>query len=93
MCFEVMPYDCRLKIEAAYHSTHPQQGGLTITTCVNMERLHFLEAHCASWAGPLVAAAYLPLVTGQATDLESSLRSLHETFSRCAGAGLVTHRV
>ena len=78
----------RFKLEAAYHSSHPPKGGLTITTYVNMERLNFLEAHCASWEGPLIVAAYLPLIAGGASDPDSTLRSLEEAFSKCAVEGV-----
>ena len=85
------PHSCRFKVEATYHSTHPSKGGLTITTYINMERLYFLESHCASWEGPLIVAAYLPLIAGRKADLGGALKRLHEEFSRCSAAGLMRH--
>ena len=84
----VSPHSCRLKVEAAYHSTRPPRGGLTVTTFVTMERLHFLEAQCASWEGPLIAAAYLSLIAGEASDLDSALSSIRDVFTKCALVGI-----
>ena len=69
-------------MEAVYHSSHPRPAGLTVTTVVSLERLHFLEGLCASWEGPLMAAAYLPWIAGQAST-DDNVTSLHETFHMC----------
>ena len=71
-------------MEAELHSTHPPLGGLTVTTHVNLERLHFLAGLCASWAGPMIAAAYLPLIPGRESDLDSALQTYKNTFYKCA---------
>lgn len=74
-------------MEAELHSTHPPLGGLTITSYVNLERLRYLDGLCATWAGPLIAAAYLPLVSGRASDLDRALQAFQDTFSTCADLG------
>ena len=75
-------------METAHHSTHPAKGGLTITTHVNMERLQFLEGLCASWEGPLIATAYIPLIAGETSDLDSALSSIQDVFTKCGVAGV-----
>jgi nitrate reductase gamma subunit len=83
---EVLRHVCRLKVEAAYHSTHPQSGGgLTVTTHISLERLHRLESMCASWAGPLVVAGYLPLTAKRRSSSDTAaLQSFQDTFAKCA---------
>ena len=85
----------RLRVEAVYHSSHPRPAGLTVTTVVSLERLHFLKGLCASWEGPLMAAAYLPRIAGHAS-MNDNVTSLHETFHMCvisAHQGLVTRHL
>ena len=78
------PHIRRFKVEAELHSTHQPIGGLTVATYVNLEPLHFLEALCASWEGPMIAAAYVPLISGRASDLDSALPRFQDMFSKCA---------
>ena len=77
----------RLKVEAVYHSSHPRPAGLTVTSLVSMERLQRLEGLCASWAGPLVAAVYLPLVADRESPTDDALQTIWEIFHKC-GPGL-----
>ena len=80
-----MCHFCRLRVEAAFHSTHPQPGAaLTVTTLVSIDRLPLLEEFCAHWAGPVVAAGYLPLIFGQAGDHNDTLQSFEDMFERYA---------
>ena len=83
----VTPVACRFKVEATFNSSHPGPGLLTLTTYVNMDRLNFLEGLCASWEGPLIAAAYLPLIVGQPSNLDSDVQSLRAAFDMCADLG------
>ena len=76
--------NCRLKVEAAFYSSHAGPGVLTMAASVTMGRLHFLEGLCASWEGPLIVAAYLPLIAGQPSNLSSDLRQLEDDFNTCA---------
>ena len=66
-----------------HHSSRPRPAGLTVTTTVSMERLHFLEGLCASWKGPLIAAAYLPLIGGQKLTDDNATDVIQETFNMC----------
>ena len=74
----------RLRVEAEFHSARLPRGGLTVTTTVSMERLHLLEGLCGSWAGPLIAAAYLPLTAGRPSADDGARSSVQDTFSMCA---------
>ena len=73
---------CRLKVEAVYHSSRPQPAGLAVTTLVSLERLHFLKGLCDSWTGPLIAAAYLPLVGEQALSDDNAMETIREAFHK-----------
>ena len=66
-----------------HHTSRPRPAGLTVTTTVSMERLHFLEGLCASWTGPLIAAAYLPLIGDRVSPKDDDLRAIAETFNGC----------
>ena len=70
-------------MEAALHSSHPPRGVLTVVTMVNLDRLHLLESFCGSWAGPMVAAAYLPLTAGlRMADYDRAMYTFRDTFAR-----------
>ena len=75
----------RLRVEAALHSSRPSLGSLTVVTTVNLDRLHRLDGFCGGWAGPLIAAAYLPLTAGlQMADYDSAMLAFQDAFARYA---------
>lgn len=48
-----------------WSSKTPANATLTVATVTTMDRLDQLEAQCSSWAGPLSAVVYVPVVKGQ----------------------------
>jgi hypothetical protein len=48
-----------------WSSKTPANATLTVATVTTLDRLYQLEAQCSSWAGPLSAVVYVPVVKGQ----------------------------
>ena len=53
----------RFKVEVALFSARPRLGGLSLTTGVNTNRSYMLDGLCATWAGPLIAVVWHPVLS------------------------------
>jgi hypothetical protein len=57
---------CRLRAHKVWWSSKtPANATLTVATVTTLDRLNQLAAQCSSWAGPLSAVVYVPVVKGQ----------------------------
>ena len=78
----------RFKIQLTLHSGRKRTGGLTVTTSAAPNRVHMVDGLCASWAGPLVVAVWVPVLAagvksaGNYTELAAVESEVRDIFGR-----------
>jgi len=72
-----------LRPHRSWWSVHPPRLPVTLVTQLSFDRMSALKAQCQSWAGPLAAGIYVPLLD---TERELSMKSRQRLQAAVAAA-------